>query len=85
MKPVDLIIRSIENSTKPGDVVLDLFGGSGSTLIAATMTGRSARLIEIEMAYVDVILRRWQDFTGGGATLEGDGRTFDEIAASGRG
>lgn len=84
MKPVELITRSLQNSSKPGDVVLDLFGGSGSTIIAATMTGRNARLIELEPIYVDVIVRRWQDFTGGGGTLEGDGRTFNEIAAAGR-
>lgn len=80
MKPVELIARSIQNSTKPGEVVLDFFGGSGSTLIAAQKHGRVARLIELEPTYTDVIVRRWQEFTGKAATLEGDGRTFDEVA-----
>jgi DNA modification methylase len=79
MKPVELINRSIQNSTKAGDVVLDFFGGSGSTLIAATKTGRIARLIELEPTYVDVIVRRWQEFTGKEAVLESNGKTFLEI------
>lgn len=81
MKPVELIARSIQNSTKAGEVVLDFFGGSGSTLIAAQKHGRVARLIELEPTYTDVIVRRWQEFTGKAATLEGDGRAFDELAA----
>lgn len=80
MKPVELIARSIQNSTKPGEVVLDFFGGSGSTLIAAQKHGRVARLIELEPTYTDVIVRRWQEFTGKSATLEGDGRTFADVA-----
>jgi DNA modification methylase len=84
MKPVDLINRSIQNSSAPGATVLDFFGGSGSTLIAATMTGRCARLIELEPTYVDVIVRRWQDFTGCSGSLDGDGRTFNDIKADGR-
>lgn len=79
MKPVELITRSIQNSTKAGEVVLDFFGGSGSTLIAATKTGRVARLIELDPIYVDVIVRRWQDFTGQQATLEATGQTFEEL------
>ncbi len=75
------MIRSIQNSTKTGDVVLDFFGGSGSTLIAATKTGRDARLIELDPIYVDVIVRRWQDFTGQDATLESTGQTFAELQA----
>jgi DNA modification methylase len=61
--------------------VLDLFGGSGSTLIACEKTGRNARLMELDPKYCDVIVRRWQEFTGNQARLEGDGRTFEEIAA----
>jgi DNA modification methylase len=61
--------------------VLDPFGGSGSTLIACERTGRQARLIELEPKYCDVIVRRWQDHTGREAMLEGDGRTFGELAA----
>lgn len=79
MKPVELITRSIQNSTRAGEVVLDFFGGSGSTLIAATKTGRVARLIELDPIYVDVIVRRWQDFTGQQATLEATGQTFEEL------
>jgi DNA modification methylase len=79
MKPVELIERALTNSSKVGDFVLDLFGGSGSTLIACERTRRKARLMEIDPRYADVIVRRWQDHTGKGAILENDGRTFDEI------
>jgi len=64
-----------------GGTVLDPFGGSGSTLIACEKTGRQARLVELEPRYCDVIVKRWQEFTGKAATLDGDGRTFEEIAA----
>lgn len=84
MKPVALIERMLKNSAKPGQIVLDSFGGSGSTLIACEMRGMSARLMELSEKYVDVIVRRWQNFPGGGATLEGDGRTFDQISEFGR-
>jgi len=63
-KPVELATRAIEYSSKPGENVLDLFGGSGSTLIAAEMTGRRAFLMEIDPLYCDVIVKRWEDFTG---------------------
>ena len=63
MKPVDLVVRGIKNSSKTLDIVLDPFGGSGSTLIAAEHTGRQARLIELDPKYVDVIVRRWQEMT----------------------
>jgi DNA modification methylase len=79
MKPVALVERAIRNSSKSRDIVLDPFGGSGTTLIACEKTGRSARLIELDPKYVDVVIRRWQEFTGQAATLESDGRTFDEI------
>ncbi len=59
MKPVELVERAIRNSSKPGDVVLDPFGGSGTTLIAAEKSGRIARLMELDPKYVDVIVRRW--------------------------
>jgi DNA modification methylase len=81
MKPVALIERMLRNNAKPGQVVIDPCGGSGSTLIAAERQGMSARLLEISPRFVDVIIRRWQEFSGGGATLEGDGRTFAQIAA----
>jgi DNA modification methylase len=74
MKPVELVERAINNSSRRGDVVLDPFGGSGTTLIAAERTGRIARLAELDPKYVDVIVKRWEDFTGGKAVLEGAGR-----------
>ena len=80
-KPVALIERALTNSSKAKQIVIDLFGGSGSTLIACERTGRHSRLMELAPCYCDVIVRRWQEFTGRQATLEGDGRTFDEIAA----
>jgi DNA modification methylase len=80
MKPVALIEQAIQNSSRQGDVVLDPFGGSGSTLIACQKTGREARLVEIDPLYIDCILRRWQDFTGREAVLEGDGRSFAAVA-----
>jgi DNA modification methylase len=80
MKPVALVERAIRNSSKSRDIVLDPFGGSGTTLIASEKTGRSARLVELDPRYADVIVRRWQEFTGNAATLEGDDRAFDEIA-----
>jgi DNA modification methylase len=76
MKPVELIERAIRNSSRPGNVVLDPFGGSGSTLIAAEKSGRVARLIELDPKYVDVIVRRWQQFTGRRAVLEATGEPF---------
>lgn len=79
-KPVAMVSYAIENSSKRGGVVADFFGGSGSTLIGCEQTGRHGRLVEIDPKYCDVIVKRWQEFTGQHATLEGDGRTFDEIA-----
>lgn len=64
MKPVPLIAKQIKNSSKNGEIVLDLFGGSGTTLIAAEQTGRKARLVELDPKYVDVIITRWENFTG---------------------
>ena len=78
MKPVELVERAIRNSSRPGNVVLDPFGGSGTTLIAAEKSGRMARLIELDPKYVDVIVRRWQDWTGKQATRESDGVLFDQ-------
>ena len=81
MKPVALVERAIRNSSKSRDIVLDPFGGSGSTLIACEKAGRQARLVELDPRYCDVIMRRWQEWTGEQVMLEGDGRTFEEIAA----
>lgn len=77
MKPVGLVEHCLSNSSKRGDVVLDLFGGSGSTLIACEKSGRSARLMELAPQYVDVIVDRWQNFTGQQATLGAGGQTFE--------
>ena len=82
MKPVELVERAIRNSSRPGNVVLDPFGGSGTTLIAAEKSGRLARLIELDPKYVDVIVRRWQGWTGKQATRESDGALFDDQATS---
>ena len=78
MKPVELVERALLNSSKKGDVVVDLFGGSGSTLIACERRGRAARLIELDPRYADVICRRYQEYTGKKAVLDGAG-TFDEV------
>jgi DNA modification methylase len=78
MKPVELIERALVNSSQAGDLVVDLFGGSGSTLIACEKMGRSSRLMELDPKYCDVIVKRWQDFVGKAAHLEG-GRTFAEL------
>jgi site-specific DNA-methyltransferase (adenine-specific) len=79
MKPVELVERALVNSSRKGDLVADFFGGSGSTLIACERLGRQARLMEIEPRYADVIIRRWEEFAGGKARLDGDGRTFEEL------
>jgi DNA modification methylase len=63
-KPVELAVRAIEYSSRPGENVLDLFGGSGSTLIGCEKTGRHAFLMELDMPYCDVIVQRWEQFTG---------------------
>jgi DNA modification methylase len=75
-KPVELPERAINNSSKKGQLVLDLFGGSGSTLIACEKTGRKARLMELDPAYCDVIVQRWQAFTGKLAILEENKEVF---------
>jgi DNA modification methylase len=80
-KPVELVERALGNSSKAGDIVVDCFGGSGSTLIACEKTGRHARLMELDPKYVDVIVRRWQEFTGKQATHEATGATFAEVEA----
>lgn len=79
-KPVECMRRPIENNSSPGHAVYDPFVGSGTSIIAAEMTGRSCHAIEISPAYVDVGVQRWQNFTGQAATLDNDGRTFAEIA-----
>jgi DNA modification methylase len=81
MKPIELIERALVNSSKGGDCVLDLFGGSGSTLIACERRNRESRLMELDPKYTDVIVKRWQDYTGERAVLSGSDRSFDEVAA----
>lgn len=81
MKPVALIERMLKNSAKPGATILDPFGGSGSTLIACDQLGMHARLCELSPNYADVIVKRWQNFTGKQAVLKSTGQTFDAIAA----
>jgi DNA modification methylase len=76
MKPVALVERAIRNSSKSRDIVLDPFGGSGTTLIAAERAGRRARLIDLDPKYVDVIVQRWQNLTGGSATHAATGQAF---------
>ncbi|WP_114226943.1 MULTISPECIES: site-specific DNA-methyltransferase [Sphingomonas] len=77
VKPVAMIADAIRDCSRRGEIVLDAFGGSGSTLIAAEKTGRSARLIEYDPLYCDTIVRRWEQFTGKCATLAGNGDTFE--------
>ena len=84
-KPMELMRRPILNHTLPGEVVYDCFLGSGTTLIAAEQTGRVCYGVELDPKYVDVIVRRWQQYTGKEAVLDGDGRTFDSIAQERRG
>lgn len=80
-KPVECMKRPIENNSSPGQAVYEPFSGSGTTIIAGEMTGRSVHAIELSPQYVDVAVTRWMAFTGQQATLEGDGRTFAEISA----
>ncbi len=80
VKPVALIADAIRDCSKRGEIVLDCFGGSGSTLIAAEKTGRSARLIEFDPIYCDTIVRRWEKMTGKRACLASSGETFEEVA-----
>jgi DNA modification methylase len=79
-KPVALAERALVNSSRAGDLIVDLFGGSGSTLIACERLGRKSRLMEIDPLYADVVVRRWQAYTGQEATLASDGRSFDRVA-----
>lgn len=80
VKPVALVADAIRDCSKRGDIVLDAFGGSGSTLIAAEKTGRLARLLEIDPLYCDTIIRRWEILTGKRATLAATGERFEDVA-----
>ena len=79
MKPVELIEILLGNSGRHDAIVVDLFGGSGSTLIACEKTNRNARLMELDPKYCDVIVKRWQDYTGKEAILESTGETFNSL------
>ena len=79
VKPVALVADAIRDVSHRGQTVLDIFGGSGTTLIAAEKTGRCARLIEIDPIYCDVIIRRWQKLTGKQACLSDTGETFEAV------
>lgn len=81
VKPVALVVDALKDCSRRGEVVLDVFGGSGTTLIAAERSGRQCRMIEYDPAYCDTIIRRWQNLTGKLATL-GDGATFEDVTAS---
>jgi len=78
-KPVPVIEPLLLNSSKFGDLVVDLFGGSGTTLIACERNGRKARLLEIDPRYADCIVRRWQDYTSSKAVLESSGCSFEQL------
>lgn len=80
-KPVECMKRPIENNSSPGQAVYEPFSGSGTTIIAAEITGRSCLAMELMPQYVDVAVQRWQAFTGEVAMLHGDGRSFDAVAA----
>lgn len=84
-KPVECMKRPIENNSSPGQAVYEPFSGSGTTIIACEMTGRCCFAIELNPVYVDVAVKRWQDFTGKTATRESDGKTFAEAEADAKG
>jgi len=81
MKPVELVIRALRNSSRRGDIVLDPFLGSGTSLIAAERTGRTCYGLELDPKYVDILIMRWQRHTGGQAIHAASGMTFDALAA----
>lgn len=80
-KPVECMRRPIENNSSPGQAVYEPFSGSGTTIVACEQTGRCCHAVELDPAYVDVAVRRWEAFTGLQAVLDGDGRTFAMVAA----
>ena len=82
VKPVALVADAIKDVSRRSDIVLDTFGGSGTTLIAAEKTGRRARLMELDPIYCDVICRRFQAYTGEPAQRAGDGVPFSDLAAN---
>jgi DNA modification methylase len=81
-KPVECMKRPMENNSSPGQAVYDPFVGSGTSIIAAEMTGRACHAVELDPGYVDVAVLRWEAFTGASAVLGNDGRTFADVAAT---
>ena len=79
-KPIECMKRPIENNSSAGQAVYEPFSGSGTTIIAAEMTGRACHAIELNPAYIDVAVKRWQEFTGQDAILEHEGKTFNEMS-----
>jgi DNA modification methylase len=79
VKPAALVADAIRDCSKRGNIVLDSFGGSGTTMIAAEQVGRSARLLEYDPAYCDTIVRRWQILTGKHATLASTSERFEDV------
>jgi DNA modification methylase len=79
-KPIEVFALPMRQHTKPGEVCFEPFSGSGSQIVAGETTGRRVYAIEISPQYIDVAVKRWQTVTDKRATLDGDGRTFDEIA-----
>jgi DNA methylase len=84
VKPVALIADANKDTSKRSNIVLDPFGGSGSTIIAAEMTGRRACAMEIDPQYVDVAVRRWESYTGKQARLAGSNATFESVSEARR-
>lgn len=82
VKPVALVADAIRDCSRRGETVLDAFGGSGSTVIAAEKTGRCARVIEYDPLYCDTIVRRWEKYTGKRAVLARSGEAFEDLAAA---
>lgn len=83
-KPVEIMRRPMLNHTRKGEACYDPFVGSGTTLIAAESSGRGCYGMEIDPRYVDVAVQRWQEFTAKQAVLDGDGRTFEQVARARR-
>jgi DNA modification methylase len=81
VKPIALVADAIKDCSRRGDIVIDTFAGSGTTILAAERVGRQARALEIEPAFVDVAIRRWQAFTRKDAIHAPSGRSFDDVAA----
>ena len=81
VKPVALVADAMRDCSRRGDIVLDPFMGSGTTIMAAERVGRRAYGLELDPLYVDVAVRRWQAYTGRDAVLNGTGETFDEVTA----